>query len=91
MATIVHYCAPHDHNGNPQRCYVLIDPDDVAVAAWDEGYLGDHAVPGLWRETAYNAPRINCSVTKYRKLLRTLPSPAYAHDVPGYSHLRNHV
>jgi hypothetical protein len=50
MATIVHYCAPNDHNGNPQRCYVLIDPDDVAVAAWDEGYLGDHAVPGWWRE-----------------------------------------
>jgi hypothetical protein len=91
MATIVHYCAPHDHNGNPQRCYVLFNLDNEAVAAWDEGYLGNLALPGIWREAAYNAPRINCSVTKYRKLLRTLPSPAYAHDVPGYSHLRNPV
>lgn len=91
MADIVHYCASNDVNGNPQRCYVLTDLDGQPVAVWDEGYLGSHAVPGWWRETAYNAPRISCSVTKYRKLLRTLPSPAYAHDVPGYSHLRNPV
>ena len=45
MATIQHHCAPNDRNGNPQRCYVLLDLDDVAVAAWDEGYLGNLAVP----------------------------------------------
>jgi len=89
MATIQHYCAPNDRNGNPQRCYVLLDLDDVAVAAWDEGYLGSHAVHGIWREAAYNAPRIECTVAAYRHLLRTLPGPDYAYQVPGYSHLRN--
>jgi hypothetical protein len=91
MANITHHCANNDVNGNPQRCYVLTDLDDQPVAVWDEGYLGHHAVPGIWRDAAYNAPRINCSVAKYRRLLRTLPSPKWAHDVPGYSHLRELV
>jgi len=84
---IVHYCAPNDYNGNPQRVYVLV-VDGENVAAWDEGYYGHQAVPGIWRDAAYNADRIKCSVTKYKQLLRKLPSPEWAHDVPGYSHLR---
>ncbi len=90
MATIQHLCARNDHNGNPQRLYVL-SVDGERIAAWDEGYLGHHAVPGIWREAAYNAERTDCSVALYRKLLRTLPSPEWAHDVPGYSHLRELV
>lgn len=85
---IKHYCAANDTNGNPRRVYVLVDCDNDPVAAWDEGYYGHHAVPGIWREAADNAERIKCTVKQYNDLLRTLPSPAWAHDVPGYSHLR---
>lgn len=88
MATIKHFCARNDANGNPQRLYVL-SIDGEYVAAWDEGYEGLYVVPGVWRADAYNAERIDCSQKLYRKLLRTLPSPKWAHDVPGYSHLRN--
>jgi hypothetical protein len=87
---IVHYCASNDYYGNPQRVYVLV-VDGENVAAWDEGYYGYQAVPGFWRDEAYSADRIKCSVTKYKQLLRKLPSPEWAHDVPGYSHLRTLV
>jgi hypothetical protein len=90
MTTIQHLCARNDVNGNPQRLYVL-SVDGERIAAWNEGYLGHHAVPGIWRSTAYSAERIDCSVALYRKLLRTLPSPDWAHDVPGYAHLRELV
>lgn len=81
-----HYCAPNDVNGNPRRVYVLVDDGDN-IAAWDEGYLGSDAVPGVFRDAAYNAERVNCSATMYRKLCK-LPSPKWAHDIPGYEHLR---
>ena len=87
MAKIEHYCAPNDVNGNPQRAFVLINPEGEQVAAWDEGYLGDHAVPGIWRRAAYAADRINVSARDYRRLLKSLPSPAWASEVPGYAHL----
>jgi len=87
MAQIQHYCAQNDRNGNPRRCYVLLDHGNP-VAAWDEQFYGHAAVPGVWRDDAYHAERINCTIAKYKQLLRTLPSPNWAHDVPGYSHLR---
>ena len=87
---IKHYCAPNDANGNPRRVYVLVS-DGENVAAWDEEYLGTLAVPGIWREDAWWAERIKCSPAMYRKLLRELPSPKWAHEVPGYEHLRTEV
>jgi hypothetical protein len=90
MTTIQHFCARNDVNGNPRRLYVL-SFEGEKLAAWDEEYLGNLAVPGIWREAAYNAERIDCSVAMYNKLRRELPSPEWAHDVPGYSHLRNLV
>lgn len=71
---VLHFCASNDRNGNPQRCYVLVDADGNKLAAWDEGYEGHHAVPDVWRDAAYDAERINCSMTWYRKMLRTLPT-----------------
>jgi hypothetical protein len=88
MSTFIHYCAVNDVNGNPQRCYVLHDEDQTPIAVWDEGYMGSDAVPGVWRKAAYNARRVKCSETKYRKLLKTLPSPRHAYEVVGYSHLQ---
>jgi hypothetical protein len=84
----IHYCAENDYYGNPQRLYVLSNEDGKFIAAWDEGYLGSDAVPGIWRKEAYQAQRFDISVTKYKQLLRTLPSPDYAHEVEGYAHLR---
>jgi hypothetical protein len=88
MATIRHLCAANDVNGNPQRLYALIDGDNEMVAVWDEGYYGSDAVPGIWRQDAYFAKREEISVIKYITLLRNYPSPDYAYEVKGYSHLR---
>jgi hypothetical protein len=86
-----HLCADNDVNGNPRRLYVLVDDDrpvPTRIAAWDEGYLGSDAVPGIWRERAYQAERMDITVSLY-KALRKLPGPQWAHEVPGYEHLRD--
>jgi hypothetical protein len=59
----------------------------------DEDILGHghDAVPGVWREDAYRAERVDIKPGLYNELRRTLPSPDWAHDVPGYSHLRSLV
>lgn len=82
-----HLCADNDHNGNPRRLYALV-VDGTRVAAWDEGYLGCDAVPGRWREQAYRAERMPITVNLYKGLRRSLPSPDWAHEVPGFAHLR---
>jgi len=89
-----HLCASNDPNGNPRRLFVLVDEDlpvATRVAAWDEGYSGSDAVPGVWRKQAYNAQRMDISVSLYKELKRRLPSPAWAHEVPGFEHLRELV
>lgn len=89
-----HLCASNDVNGNPRRLYVLVDeelPVAARVAAWDEGYAGCDAVPGIWRECAYRAERMDITVALYKELRRILPSPQWAHEVPGFSHLRELV
>jgi hypothetical protein len=84
---ILHYCAKNDANGNPQRAYVLMN-EEGPVAVWDEGYYGYDAVPGDFRSMARDAERQEISTRGYKKLLRELPSPEYAHQVKGYAHLR---
>ena len=85
-----HCCTHNDRNGNPRRLYVLV-VDGTRVAAWDEGYSGSDAVPGLWRSKAHRAERVDITVGLYRELRRNLPSPAWAHEVPGFAHLRELV
>ena len=87
MTTIFHYCANNDVNGNPQRLYALIDDNEDILAVWDEGYLGSDAVPGNFRDAAYDSIRKDISVRKYKKLLRDYPSPDYAYKIKGYEHL----
>jgi hypothetical protein len=82
-----HLCTHNDRNGNPRRLYVLVS-DGKRIAAWDEGHAGHHAVPGIWRDAAYNAERVDIKPGLYNELRRELPSPKWAHDVPGYEHLR---
>jgi hypothetical protein len=87
--TIVHLCADNDRNGNPRRLYALTDEAGLILASWDEGYSGYQAVPGPWRDAAYNAERQPVSVSSYRWVLANTPHPDWAHDVPGYEHLRS--
>lgn len=84
---IIHACAENDVNGNPQRLYLLTDEEGRILASWDEGYNGHHAVPGPWRNQAYNAQRTEISPSSYRWLLANTPHPDYAHQVKGYEHL----
>ena len=85
---IKHMCAENDSNGNPRRVYAMIDEEGYYVAAWNEGYNGHHAVPGEWRRAAYHAERARISAREYYRIRAEVPSPDYAYDVPGYSHLR---
>jgi hypothetical protein len=93
MAQFIHYCAQNDRNGNPQRCFVLLDPDDNAILL----LRGMRVITGtmLYLVCGAEMPTtpngFHCSIAKYKQLLRTLPSPDWAHDVPGYSHLRSLV
>jgi len=89
MTDILHFCAKNDTFGNPRRLYVMSDEDGSFIAAWDEGYKGHHAVPGAFRDKAYLSQRFDISINLYNKLRRELPSPEYAYQVQGYSHLRN--
>lgn len=89
MTEILHLCARNDLNGNPRRVYVLRDTESGKyLAAWDEGYKGSDAVPGELRKAAYHSYCERIKVSEYKQLLRTLPSPDYAYEVEGYSHLR---
>ena len=85
---IVHFCANNDLNGNPRRLYALTDEEGLILASWDEGYRGFQAVPGPWRDAAYNAERQFISVPRYLRILANTPHPNFAHNVPGYEHLR---
>jgi hypothetical protein len=82
-----HLCTHNDRNGNPRRLYVLC-LDNQRVAVWDEGYKGSDAVPGPFREAAYQAERIDIRPGLYNELRRELPSPDWAHGVPGFEHLQ---
>jgi hypothetical protein len=87
MTSFLHCCATNDKNGNARRVFVLINPEGDFTAAWDEGCLGDHAVPGIWRKLAYNSARVKVTVKEYNRILKSLPSPDWASEVPGYAHL----
>ena len=89
MTDILHFCANNDTFGNPRRLYVMSDESGEFIACWNEGYNGHHAVPGEFRDKAYLSQRFDISVKEYNRLRRELPSPDYAADVKGYSHLRN--
>ena len=45
-------------------------------------------MPGPFREAAYQAERIDIRPGLYNELRRELPSPDWAHGVPGFEHLQ---
>lgn len=100
MAHIIHACAKNDAYGNPRRIYVLIDGDNLIdclmnkggiLASWDEGYNGNFAVPGLWREKAWGAESVDITVNTYQRLMRDTIHPKWADEVPGFAHVREYV
>lgn len=69
-------CAKNDSNGNPRRCYVLLDSDGAVVCAVDEGYEGLGAlaaIPGASCIT-YTPVEFDTTPTEYRRLLREFPA-----------------
>ena len=44
MLTAIHLCAKNDRNGNPRRCYVVLN-EHGRVGVVDEGYKG---ISGLY-------------------------------------------
>jgi len=82
-----HLCTHNDRYDNPRRLFVLVDKGR-RVAVWDEKHYGVDAVPGVWRDAAYRAERLDITPGLYNELKRNLPSPNWAHEVPGYTHLR---
>jgi hypothetical protein len=81
MAQFIHYCAQNDRNGNPQRCFVLLDPDDGnPIAAWNEGYYGHDAVPRCVAQ--------KCLPRRTNRLLSSQVQRTTAHT---YLHLTGHT
>jgi hypothetical protein len=76
MNTLIHLAASNDRNGNPRRGYLVLNEYGVAVAFYDEGYSGCHAVPEELRPAASRAPRINVSATELRSWKKALPCEA---------------
>jgi len=74
---VIHCCATNDHNGNPRRCYVLVNNHGTKCAVWDEGYEGHHAVHPDFREAAAIADRVKVTPREYRKLLKEYPTFPY--------------
>ena len=58
-------------NGNPRRLFVALR-DGEAVAAWDEGYRGAHAIPAALRHL-YTGTTFDTTPTERRDLLKLLP------------------
>jgi hypothetical protein len=44
----LHLCADNDSNGNPRRCFVVLDKAGRHVETIDEGYAGDGALYTRW-------------------------------------------
>lgn len=65
----LHICAPNDNNGNPRRCFVVIDDAGNVVEAIDEGYDGQSAVTDKYPD-AKLGPKIEVTPSEYRSWLR---------------------
>lgn len=73
MLCVQHIRAPNDANGNPQRLYLVFSIYTPSfVNAYDEGYLGEDAIPRAVRAASSTVwlPAINVGVTEYRRLLK---------------------
>lgn len=69
MIIYLHLCASNDRNGNPRRCFVVIDKYGSVIDVIDEGYSGKAAVTRKW-PSVKEGPRINVPPKEYRSYLK---------------------
>lgn len=62
----VRLSAENDNNGNPRRCYVVMDDEGKAIEVIDEGYEGRSIVTGKY-PGAQEGPTIHVKVGEYRE------------------------
>jgi hypothetical protein len=67
---VLHFTAPNDSNGNPRRLWAAFTPAGQLLNAWDEGYVGSHAIPAAIRHKAATCYAIPISAATYRAMLR---------------------
>ena len=61
--------APNDRNGNPRRCFVVIDQEGRLVEVIDEGYVGVSAVTKRWPNIKQSI-QVNVTVNEYKKFIK---------------------
>jgi len=79
ISAIIHAKTTNDANGNPRRCFILLNGEGSALAVVDEAYLGDDAWHRLIRPRAdgrhvrdgveASAYSIRVTPAEYRRLL----------------------
>ncbi len=69
---ILHLNAGHNVNGNPRRCYVVIDKTGCIKRVIDEGYAGDSALWAAYPKLKGKTYPVDFDVTpaEYRRLLK---------------------
>lgn len=66
----IHLRAKNDVNGNPQRCYLILDNDGDAVDAVDEGYMGHGALKRHYADIRVGVT-IEVTPAEYKSWLET--------------------
>ena len=64
--SLIFLATTNDTNGNPRRCWIELR-DGLAIASYDEGYVGVNALPEELRKENYLAPRINVTPTELKR------------------------
>ena len=64
--TLIYLAATNDTNGNPRRAWIEFR-DGLAIAFYEEGYVGTAALPEELRKQSYLAPRINVTPTELKR------------------------
>jgi hypothetical protein len=76
IPTLVLYLgAKNDRNGNPRRCFAVLDQDASPIEVIDEGYAGFAALWPRGYESLPRTERILTTPAEYRLLLKLYPSP----------------
>lgn len=93
--TITHLCADNDTNGNPRRCFIIVDHAGRLVEVLDEGYHGEGELHARYPWTSWHAlsrygfdepahhtvypMRIDSTPGEYRRMLRREPDARTEH------------
>lgn len=74
--SVIHLNAGNDANGNPRRCYVIMDANLYVIDVIDEGYSGtrelEHRHPDL-KPLAHSVPSFATTPKEYKSLMKWKP------------------